>query len=709
MVVKLKLSSEQTKEELYYHKLKDNLCKISMELYENDSWDGPFISRTLGTQGTKVNQAPILFNKLPKYAKTELKFYWASLLRDPRHWEGHKDRVSSIERRRLAMTWLNDCWDSISKYFNINYFSDIPHPEFNVQDYCMRVKKEHNPHLVDLFNTYLQGQKKGYQSQKQTYVSSGEIVGKAYLAFRLLVISNIHKQIIINREQFKPLHDRNIILINDIYSEVDTRFQGRQKNRDRYINFYLYPKWCRKALRVHVLEKVENQELAPSTLVTYVASYRNFVTFMYNKYELPKSSDISNFMIENEFLAWGNKKGLSGKNWFTNVVAFLKTASHEFPLEWPSLSVSARTTRKIVKSYYKNGLGRMGRYNELDKRVIEQKTLNLIANHIHESPSPIPLIFVIAVATGARAEDIHAMLFDCLTVDPDDNKFMLLKFWQNKVSKWNIKPLSISDEKHIKLINMIKEHQTELMKFHNGGTKYLFPSIVGGKECFLSHSWTREVIKKICVRHEIKGKDGKLYQFSWHQLRHLRGTSMAQDGHDVLAIMMELGHTSPDMATVYVNNRLQLRKKALMEKGSGAFVTIKGEVDEKIGDLLLRKEQMNATRVCGGACSLPSQIGTWCEHANACLNCKYFRADPKDLDYFKDEKSKIMLLVGEQENEYQEETTLGRTRMAEIVKARQGKNKETMNHLETIISTIETKGLYTGCVAKFSRSEELNA
>lgn len=60
----------------------------------------------------------------------------------------------------------------------------------------------------------------------------------------------------------------------------------------------------------------------------------------------------------------------------------------------------------------------------------------------------------------------------------------------------------------------------------------------------------------------------------------------------------------------HVNNRLQLRKKALMEKDSGAFVTITGEVDEQIGDLLLRKEQMNATRVCGGACSLPSQIGS---------------------------------------------------------------------------------------------------
>ena len=63
-------------------------------------------------------------------------------------------------------------------------------------------------------------------------------------------------------------------------------------------------------------------------------------------------------------------------------------------------------------------------------------------------------------------------------------------------------------------------------------------------------------------------RKGKCSAFSWHALRHTKGTRMAAEGHDILSIMMELGHSSPDMATVYVNNRLELRKKALMEKGS---------------------------------------------------------------------------------------------------------------------------------------------
>jgi hypothetical protein len=46
-------------------------------------------------------------------------------------------------------------------------------------------------------------------------------------------------------------------------------------------------------------------------------------------------------------------------------------------------------------------------------------------------------------------------------------------------------------------------------------------------------------------------------------LRHHRGTQMAADGHDILSIMFELGHASPDMASMYVNKRLD-QKNALL-------------------------------------------------------------------------------------------------------------------------------------------------
>jgi hypothetical protein len=171
---------------------------------------------------------------------------------------------------------------------------------------------------------------------------------------------------------------------------------------------------------------------------------------------------------------------------------------------------------------------------------------------------------------------------------------------------------------------------------------------------------------------------------------------MAKDGHDILSIMMELGHTSPDMATVYINNRLELKKKALLECGSGLFYTIEGKVDNKVSDLLIRKDQLSATRVCGGACSMPAQIGDWCEHANACYTCKHYRADAKDVGFFKAECGSISHLIEEQQTEVLTLQENGQLRMSEITTRRLDKNKEVYKSLTQIITAIEDQGSYMG-------------
>lgn len=243
--------------------------------------------------------------------------------------------------------------------------------------------------------------------------------------------------------------------------------------------------------------------------------------------------------------------------------------------------------------------------------------------------------------------------------------------------------------------------QLRVIEKYGKPTKYLFPTFTGTQESYIRPARTAMDIKKLCLRHEIKDDDGNPLRFSWHPLRHTKGTSMAADGHDVLTIMMELGHTSPDMATVYVNNRLELKKRALLDKGSGRFFTIEGEVDEKLGELLVRKAAITATRVCGGACSMPTQIGDWCEHANACYTCKYFRADEKDVDFFKVEKVELERVVGEQIIELKELKEAGKTRMSEIVLKRVEKNKQVCQSLNRIVTAIESKKSFTGSENKF--------
>jgi integrase len=95
------------------------------------------------------------------------------------------------------------------------------------------------------------------------------------------------------------------------------------------------------------------------------------------------------------------------------------------------------------------------------------------------------------------------------------------------------------------------------------------------------------------------------YNFGWHAFRHFYGTELALAGYDIHLIQMELGHASADMSMVYVNQRLRLRKKALLENGSGQFITIRGEVDNKIAELAMRKDAALTVDVPGGLCSLP--------------------------------------------------------------------------------------------------------
>jgi hypothetical protein len=54
---------------------------------------------------------------------------------------------------------------------------------------------------------------------------------------------------IINRAQMVPMHDHDIILLNDLYSEEDTRFRDRQRRSDTYINFLDFEPWLRPLMR----------------------------------------------------------------------------------------------------------------------------------------------------------------------------------------------------------------------------------------------------------------------------------------------------------------------------------------------------------------------------------------------------------------------------------------------------------------------------
>jgi len=676
----------------YNNWLEARLAEISPLLVANSVWSDAMMGEVFGHPWLSQTYASMLLQAAVPVLTNEIKAYLTASVLDDRKADAHW-----FQRRIPVIRYLVEEGADLLQHFSAGCLADIPHPGFaRSDDKGTRHSNSHNDVVLERYAAWY-GSNYGRRRQSQTrqWIRGDEVVTGEFRSPEVQLFGDIHRFAIINRAQMAPMQERDIILLNDLYSEEDTRFRDRQRRSDTYLNFHCFEPWLRPLMRGFLLDKVAHGELAPGTLVKMPVRLRLFAQFLHIE-GIDQPKQVNEATME-RYLAWGNARNTAGKNWYTDIVQLLRAAPVLLPGQWPRIALDKRAARRIrYKQAPDDPRNRLYASREGANRAAPSEALAAMAAKLDELPAPIPAIFMIGITTGARAEDLHALLFDCLRPDPHDKRFMLFTFWQNKVSRWNTKPLLATDPAHRAMIELIEAQQNGVRQRYGRTTKYLFPAFHGKRESFLSYNWTLQELRMLCLKHGIVDGEGKPFDFSWHPLRHHRGTQMAAEGHDILSIMFELGHASPDMASMYVNKRLELRKNALLRKGGGQFFTIAGKVDEAVGDLLLRKETMLATRVCGGACTLPGQLGEWCEHAHACLTCRFFRADGDDLDHFRCERTGLYAAIEGLEKEAQNYEEGGQTRMADITRKRLQRNKDAVHNTDTIIRSIEEHGLYKG-------------
>ena len=676
----------------YNNWLEGRLAEISPLLVANPIWSDAMMGEVFGHPWLSQTYASLPLQAAVPVLTNEIKAYLAVSVLDDRKADAHW-----FQRRIPVIRYLVEEGADLLGHFEAGCLADIPHPGFAPSDdEGARKRNHHNDAVLECYAAWY-GANYGRRRQSQTrqWIRGGEIVTGEFRSPEVQLFGDIHRFAIINRAQMAPMHDRDIILLNDLYSEEDTRFRDRQRRSDTYINFLNFEPWLRPLMRGFLLDKVAHGEFAPRTVIAMRSRLRLFAQFLHEE-SVAGPAKINELTME-RYLAWGNARNAAGKNWYTDIVQLMRAAPVLLPGEWPRIALDKRAARRIrYKQAPDDPRNRLYASREGANRAAPPEALAAMMARLDELPAPIPVIFMIGITTGARAEDLHALLFDCLRPDPHDKRFMLFTFWQNKVSRWNTKPLLATDPAHRGMIELIEAQQDRVRQRYGRATKYLFPVFYGKRESFLGYNWTLQELRMLCLRHGIVDGEGKPFDFSWHPLRHHRGTQMAAEGHDILSIMFELGHASPDMASMYVNKRLDLKKNALLRKGGGQFFTIAGKVDEAVGDLLLRKETMLATRVCGGACTLPGQLGEWCEHAHACLTCRFFRADGGDVEHFRCERAGLYAAIEGLEQEAQNYEEGGQTRMADITRKRLQRNKDAVHNTDTIIRSIEEHGLYKG-------------
>jgi len=218
----LKLAHSNELDDVYKKQLEDSISDFSPTLLENDIWDREFVlSIPVFVNEWVGRDSPLLFNKIPYLLKLELKLFWANTLSDERN-----NSRSIIERRYCVLNWLNDKGASVLLHFNASSLSQIPHPEF-VEKTALNAKRkrQHNQELLELFDLYVGN----FSQQKVPSISAGEVRILSYKSPRISIAGGFHKSIIIQKERFSPLNKRNVIQLNDLFSEENTRFKDKQR------------------------------------------------------------------------------------------------------------------------------------------------------------------------------------------------------------------------------------------------------------------------------------------------------------------------------------------------------------------------------------------------------------------------------------------------------------------------------------------------
>ena len=628
------------------------------------------------------------FSRVVEPFKTELKAFFAWRLSSPtnRTYSWHSRTVRLIE-------------------FCARCSSDVGWPRLLV-DFGHPLEQgdgNRSTRLRSVMTEWLQSSGYSIRTQRQSFLTNGkrQFDTRLYDGSNSMPANDLLFTLILLREKMKPLVQRDIVLASEVFRENELPDSRR---REVYITFYkLRLPWLREACRSFILNNIEFKEFGYATATHYVSHLKVFEDCLLEKYPNPEMHHVTRELVEHTFLIWGNDQNLIGKNWYSDVVNVLSWASSYLaPKGWPSLAFDKRTVRK-VEGEWSGGRGYELKVKErsVPEEVVEQL---FEAAKRGQLPDLYKRLIIIARYTGMRAGDLHSLAYDCLAIDPDDDRFMLLTFFQSKVKTWNTKPLLKEDAAHALVIETIREQQVCAQNTRGAKPKYLFGERVGDAEKPLRHGSTREALSIWCRNNGIQDKAGEPFVFRWHGFRHFYGTELALLGHDIAFIQMELGHASPEMSMVYVNLRLRLKKKAVLEKGTGRFIDIKGQVDEKLVDLAVRRDAALIVDVPGGSCTMPAQIGEWCEHNRACLTCAHFRADVEQIGFFETEKRALSENVERLRAEADAFEATGRAKSAEIGRKRMERSEAALASVNCILSAIKSKGVYRGTERNHKRA-----
>lgn len=325
----------------YNRFLEGKLDAWSPLLLTHDVWSNATVLEVFGLTWLCASYAKQPLRACNDVLTNEIKYYLAASILDER-----KADRDWFWRRRAVIQYLTEEGAEFLGAFRVRSLAEIPHPHFIPNLMASDDgPASHNRNVLDRYAAWYGRKYHRRLKQDRTYLRGRTAVTKTYHAPEIMLFGDIHRFSVIHYAQMRPLPERDIILFNDLYSEDDTRFRDRQRQRDACINFLCFQPWMRPLARAFLLDKVAHSEIAPSTLPGMHAQIRRFSSFL-EEDGVTSPMQINEQTIE-RYLAWGNARDIKGKNWYTDIVQLMRAAPVLLPGIWPTIALDKRAARRI--------------------------------------------------------------------------------------------------------------------------------------------------------------------------------------------------------------------------------------------------------------------------------------------------------------------------------------------------------------------------
>lgn len=279
-----------------------------------------------------------------------------------------------------------------------------------------------------------------------------------------------------------------------------------------------------------------------------------------------------------------------------------------------------------------------GKPKDIPKIVLEQ-----IEKNLHKIPEPFARMWIIGFFCGMRISELVLCPLDCIKQDTRGDWCII--FWRKKGKEDHVLPISRE------IAKIIQEQQQYIRQHLGDSFNYLFCGRASGHtdgtfkpiNKLAQTAPLANAINRLIEEEDIRDENGKLWNFTSHQLRHTRATYLFETGHEFAVVSSWLGHKGFQTTQKYVNVKDHTLRDETA-KVQMKLTNIRGEaVDwDKLPKTLQETPNAHTLAIPGdhintpiyGYCGLPQNEE--CIQWKACYTCPSFIARREQLpDYIK--------------------------------------------------------------------------